>query len=256
MTTFQAYARYYDLLYRDKPYSAEAKYVVELARRNGCTVDSLLELGVGTGGHAVHFLDLAQRVDGVDLSAEMLVVAEARRRALPQTSADRLSLHHGDVRDVRLNRRFSLVVSMFHVMSYQCTNEHIMAAFRTARAHLDGGGLFIFDLWHGPGVLTEPPAVRVRRFRDEETEVERIAEPALRSRENIVDVNYAIRVTDRRSGAMDLMVEKHEMRYFFEPEIRHMLSLASMEHVETVSWLAHEPPTLRDWTAAVVARAV
>jgi predicted TPR repeat methyltransferase len=256
VTTFLAYARYYDLLYRDKPYSAEATYVTDLARRNGCTVDSLLELGVGTGGHAVHFLDVARRVDGVDLSADMLSAAEARRRALPPVTANRLSLHLGDVRDVRLGRRFSLVVSMFHVISYQCANEHVMEAFRTAREHLDRGGLFIFDLWHGPGVLSEPPVVRVRRFRDEETEVERIAEPFLRSRENIVDVNYSIRVTDRRSKAVDVIVEKHEMRYFFEPELLHMLSLASMEHVETVSWFSHEPPTVRDWTAAVVARAV
>ena len=46
------------------------------------------------------------------------------------------------------------------------------------------------------------------------------------------------------------------MRYFFEPELRHMLSLASMEVVQAVSWLSHELPTVRDWTAAVVARAI
>lgn len=256
MNTFHAYARYYDLLYRDKPYSAEAAYVVDLARRHGSSIESLLELGVGTGGHAVHFLNLTQRVAGVDLSPEMLAAAEARRRELPSAVANRLSLHQGDVRSIRLNQRFSIVVSMFHVMSYQCMNEHIMAAFRTAREHLDRDGLFIFDLWHGPGVLTDPPAVRVRRFQDEHTEVERIAEPVLRSRENIVDVNYAIRVTDRQSGAVDLIREKHEMRYFFEPELLHMLSVASMAHVETVGWLSHEPPSLRDWTIAVVARAV
>src|ERR1035437_797568 len=139
----------------------------------------------------------------------MLVAAEVRRGKLLKSSADRLRLHQGDVRSIRLDRRFSLVVSMFHVMSYQCGNDDIVAAFRTAREHLDPGGLFIFDFWHGPGVLTEPPAVRVRRFRDDETEVERIAEPALRSRENVVDVNYTIRVTDRRSGAVELIVEKH-----------------------------------------------
>jgi len=256
MTTFGGYARYYDLLYRDKPYSAEAAYVVELARRHGCAVESVLELGVGTGGHSVHFLELADRVDGVDLSAEMLVAAEARRRALPPAVGDRLTLYEGDVRDVRLGRQFSLVVSMFHVMSYQRTNESLMAAFRTARAHLNPGGLLIFDFWHGPGVLSDPPAVRVRRLRDEYTEVERIAEPVLRPRENVVDVNYSIRVTDLHTSAAELIVEKHEMRYYFEPELMHMLTLESFEHVETVSWLTHDSPSLRDWTAAIVARAV
>lgn len=256
MTAFQSYSRYYDMLYRDKPYAAEASYVLELALQNRGTLTSLLELGVGTGGHAVHFLDRVAAVDGVDISGTMLQVAEARRNALPKERANRLSLHLGDVRSVRLDRQFDVVVSMFHVMSYQCANEHILAAFQTARAHLNRGGLFIFDFWHGPGVLTEPPAVRVRRFRDDETDVERIAEPVLRSRENIVDVNYTIRVTDRRSGATELMVEKHEMRYFFEPELVNLLSSASMEHIETRSWLADDPPSIRDWTAVVVARAV
>ncbi len=256
MTTFKAYARYYDLLYRDKPYADEARYVVELARRHGCVPESLLELGVGTGAHAVHFLNLTRRVAGVDNSEGMLAAAEARRATLAPADGERLSLHHGDVRSVRLKKRFSLVVSLFHVVSYQCPNDDVIAAFQTAREHLDKGGLFIFDLWHGPGVLTEPPAVRVRRFRDEATEVERLAEPTLRSRENIVDVNYAIRVTDRRSETTQLLIEKHEMRYFFEPELRHMLASASLEFIEALAWLSTDAPTTRDWTAVVAARAV
>jgi SAM-dependent methyltransferase len=256
VTAFRSYARYYDLLYRDKPYSAEAAYIMGLARRNGSSIDSILELGVGTGGHAVHFLEEAQRVVGVDLSAEMLIAAESRRRLLPPDAASRLWLREGDVRSVRLDERFSVVVSMFHVMSYQCANDDVIAAFRTARAHLEEGGLFIFDLWHGPGVLTQPPEVRVRRFSDDKTEVERIAEPVLRSRENIVDVNYAIRVNDRLSGEADQIYEKHEMRYFFEPELRQMLSLTSLEQVEALAWLSDVAPSTQDWTAVIVARAV
>jgi hypothetical protein len=34
MSVFAAYSRYYDLLYRDKDYAAEARYVHELVQRH------------------------------------------------------------------------------------------------------------------------------------------------------------------------------------------------------------------------------
>ena len=49
---FDAYARYYDLLYQDKDYVAEVDFVVDLLSRYGVKTRSLLELGCGTGCHA------------------------------------------------------------------------------------------------------------------------------------------------------------------------------------------------------------
>jgi len=49
---FADYARYYDLLYRDKDYSAEAQYVAGLVRKFHPSARSILELGSGTGIHA------------------------------------------------------------------------------------------------------------------------------------------------------------------------------------------------------------
>ena len=51
-TVFADYARYYDLLYRDKDYAAEAEYVAGLIRKFHPSARSILELGSGTGIHA------------------------------------------------------------------------------------------------------------------------------------------------------------------------------------------------------------
>ena len=64
----------------------------------------------------------------------------------------------GDIREIRLNKRFDTVIALFHVISYQTTNEDVTAAFETARQHLNSGGIFIFDISYGPAVLTERPA--------------------------------------------------------------------------------------------------
>ena len=51
-SVFSSYARYYDLLYRDKDYAAEAEYVASLIRKFHPAARSIIELGSGTGIHA------------------------------------------------------------------------------------------------------------------------------------------------------------------------------------------------------------
>ena len=45
------------------------------------------------------------------------------------------------------------MISLFHVMSYQTDNNDILSAFQSARNALNIGGIFIFDVWYGPGCV-------------------------------------------------------------------------------------------------------
>ena len=170
---FADYARYYDLLYRDKDYAAEAEYVAGLIRKFHPSAGSILELGSGTGIHASLLAEKGFTVHGIERSPEML----ARSQALAENRAagdDRLTFTTGDIRDVWLNKRFEAVIALFHVISYQTTNNDVTAAFETARHHLNSSGIFIFDVWYGPAVLTERPVVRIKRMADDQTEIDRI----------------------------------------------------------------------------------
>ena len=69
---FDEYARYYDLLYQDKDYQAEADYVAALIRRFHPDAQSILEMGSGTGKHARLLADRGYKVHGIERSPEML----------------------------------------------------------------------------------------------------------------------------------------------------------------------------------------
>ena len=157
---FDAYARYYDLLYREKDYAAEAEYVASHMRRHAPEAANILELGCGTGAHAEHLARLGYTVHGVDQSDPMLARAAVRKSGLPAKTAAQLSFGRGDVRTVRTGAHYDVVISLFHVMSYQTSNADLRAAFTTAAAHLRPGGLFLFDFWYGPAVLAQQPEVR------------------------------------------------------------------------------------------------
>lgn len=248
---FADYASYYDLLYRDKDYAAEAEYVARLIHRFHPSARSILEMGSGTGIHASLLTEKGFTVHGIERSPEMLF----RTLALTESTAGmqgQLTFSPGDIREIRLNDRFDAVIALFHVISYQTTNEDVTAAFETARYHLKPGGFFIFDVWYGPAVLTERPSVRIKRMVDDQTEVTRLAEPVLYFNENRVDVNYHVFVRNLATNAVAELKETHAMRYFFKPEIDRIAAQAGLQCLHAEEWLTGKEIGCDTWGSCFV----
>lgn len=250
MTVFADYASYYDLLYRDKDYEGEARYIVSLLRRFAPKSQSLVEFGAGTGRHAVLLAKAGYAVHGVEISSEMLRQA----RALAE-KRDNLTFTGGDIRTTRLGKTFDAGISLFHVISYQTTNEDLLATFRTARDHLEEGGILIFDCWYGPAVLTERPAVRIKRVADERIEVTRLVEPVMHPNENLVDVKYQVFVRDKTTNSVNDIHETHRMRYLFQPELEMLLVNAGFSIVHSEEWMTGKEIGCGTWSACFVAKA-
>lgn len=253
MTVFGTYSRYYNLFYRDKDYAGEAAYVHDLIQKHRPGAKSVLDLGCGTGRHAFLLGERGYQVTGVDRSEEMLAVANANLSSHISHPSS-LTFHQGDIRSVRLNRTFDVVVSLFHVMSYQTGNDDLRGAFATAREHLAPGGVFIFDCWYGPAVLTERPEVRVKRLEDEEIAVTRIVEPVMHPSENVVDSNYQVLVRDKESGSVEELRETHRMRYLFQPEIDLLLRETGMEVLVAAEWMTDRRPGFDTWGVCFVVK--
>lgn len=247
---FDSYSRYYDLLYNDKDYVSEAKFVTDLLFRHGVKTGRILELGCGTGKHAEQLARMAFTVSGIDLSASM--IATANRSKSPEYR-DRLTFVQGDVRTARVVGEFNAVLSLFHVASYQTTNQDLADMFSTAAAHLKPGGVFLFDCWFGPAVLTDRPTVRVKRLQDELVDVLRVAEPVMYPNQNVVEVTYTLHITTRASGQVERIEETHRMRYFFAPELEYLLAAAGFGRVMMVEWLTGRETGFDTWSATIVA---
>lgn len=251
---FNEYARYYDLLYKDKDYEAEAEYVHWLIQRHRAGATTILELGSGTGKHAVLLADRGYRVHGVERSEEMLARAT---RLVDQRGRDNdrwlaPTFSPGDIRTARVGQRYDAVISLFHVMSYQTTNEDLQAAFATARVHLVDGGIFVFDVWYGPAVLTDQPAVRVKRMADEHTEVTRLVEPTMCPNQNMVQVKYLVFVRDCKTREVVETTETHYMRYLFYPEVAMLAEATGFRIRHAEEWATGRPVGDDTWGACFV----
>ena len=239
---FDAYSRYYDILYKDKDYVAETAYIQALLTRHGFTSGHLLELGSGTGKHAQLLVKCGYTVDGIERSAEMIA-------KIPVISG--FSCQQGDIRSFRMQRSYDAVLSLFHVLSYQVSNEDVHAVFARAAEHLKPGGIFIFDFWYSPAVYTQKPTTRVKRMFDGQAEVTRVAEPSIYPNENRVDVNYTIFAKERASHSIQTFTELHRMRHFSMPEIDLFADAAGLKRVGTEEFLTGYEPSEMTWGVCV-----
>lgn len=249
---FDAYAAYYDLLYRDKDYAGEADYVQGLLRKFRPGAGRILEFGSGTGRHARLLAERGYAVRGVERSEVMLAAA---KKARPRGGAAPVSFSRGDIRSCRVAGTFDAVISLFHVISYLPDNRDLRATLDNARRHLAPGGVFVFDFWYGPAVLTERPAVRVKRMEDDRCSVTRVATPSLDTEACTVDVHYEMLIVEKQSEKLTRVDETHRMRFLFLPEIAQFLETAGFQLEHAEEWMSGRKPSAATWGVCVVARA-
>ena len=115
-------------------YGAESEMFAGRIRSHaGIEVRTLLDVGCGGGKNAFH-LKKHFAVTGVDLSEAMLAHARALN---PECEFVR-----GDMRALDLGRQFDAVF-LNDAVSYMTTRGDLLAAFRSAFAHLRGGGVMV-----------------------------------------------------------------------------------------------------------------
>lgn len=255
MNPFGRYAQYYDLFYADKDYLGETQYILSLLKHYRSEARTVLDLGCGTGRHATALVSNGYSVHGVDYSADMIAEADQQLQALAADQAERLRFSHSDIREFRVNQTFDAVISLFHVISYLCSNDDVLRAFATARQHLQNNGLFIFDCWYGPAVLTDRPAARTKYFRDKKHHIRRDANPTLYPNDNIVGIDYTLSVSNGSGQALEQFSETHRMRYFFKPEMEILLSAADLQMLDCYRWLTKEEPGFDSWYVVFAAKA-
>ena len=78
MQVFKDYAAYYDLLYKDKDYLKEVNYINNLILKYKKGSKTILEMGSGTGKHAVLLVKKNYNLVGVDFSQSMINLANKR----------------------------------------------------------------------------------------------------------------------------------------------------------------------------------
>lgn len=242
------------MLYKEKDYEAECDFLEELFRRyHGRGIKNILDLGCGTGGHALPLARRGYKVHGIDLSVTMTAIA--KDKANVQGLSERIWFETGNIQNVNLGKKFDAVICMFAVLSYQTSNDELFATLQAVRKHLKPNGLFIGDFWYGPAVLKERPVERIITIHEGEDRIIRIAKPEIDTQKNIVSVSYHL-LRLRGVQLVEETQELHQMRYLFKPEIMFFLAQAGIKLIDFCPFMRLDESVSEDtWNVTVVAQA-
>ena len=229
-----SYALAYDLLNESKPYKEEIDFVLSLyetfIKRNSLPANAL-DLGCGSGMH-LSKLPPSVKKTGVDLSESMLAVAS--KRNIPNST-----YALANIGDFQTDEQFDLVYSLFHVMSYQTTEDDLGRAFKTMKNCLTSNGLAIFDFWHRAAWDNDPPVTRMTSRKNSTVEVKRISSPVLDHLTGLVSIEMDLFV--RESGMDDETYvhfsEHHEMRSYTLQELSLAAKFAGLDLVGCGPWM-------------------
>ena len=132
-------AELYELQYEN--YRDDLPFYTRLADDYGGPV---LELGAGTARVAAALARAGHEVVALEPSRKMTQYGQTR---LAEANLQNVTYVQGDMRTVRLERQFPLVIAPFNTLMHLYTLPDQDAALQTVKAHLAPGGRFAFDLY-------------------------------------------------------------------------------------------------------------
>ena len=180
----------------------------------------LLDLGCGTGEHLSHLVKSDFICTGIDSSDDMIHIARTR-------FPEKIEFVRADMRDIKYNEEFDIVISLFGSMNYLIEDTDIDRVFRNIHSALKKKSVALLEIWNSYPVslIGKKPVSKVSVTRYSGTTIERERGFSLMDNEakkTIVEVNY--RYVLKKNRAKNIFTDKHIMRPFTPEEINRFIA--------------------------------
>ena len=175
----------------------------------------LLDVACGTTRHLEYLKD-RYKVEGLDLSHELLAIARQRHPDFP--------LHHADMTAFDLGKTFDIVTCLFSAIGYVKTLEHLSRAVTCMARHLKAGALLVIEPWFTPDVW-RPGTVHAIFIDEPALKIARVNTSFVTGRLSVFDLHYLIGTPE----GTEHLVEHHELGLFTTEDMRAAMAAAGLE---------------------------
>lgn len=237
------YSKYYNLIYKNKNYEDEANYIINLLKIKKLKIKKILELGAGTGAHAKYFFKKGFSIVCVEKSKEMIKNFQIKSK--------RVEIINTDLKKLKLQKKFDLVLSMFHVVNYMVKQFEINLFFNAASKHLNKGGILIFDTWYYPSIRHSPLQKTKKLLSDNFFKIIREGYPFKVSKK-IFDIKYCIEVINLKNLNNYTFTEKHRVRAFDIQELDKIAKKYDFKQVANYAFLKYTKPNKNSFAATMI----
>ena len=222
MDAYRALAASYDRLTNDIRYENTVEFYRQILEREQLQVRTAVDLACGTGSVTLLLAQAGLRVIGVDMSEEMLCIAQQKVQAMddpPLFVCQRLE-------QLQLARGVDLAVCALDSMNYitdpACCREALRRIYRV----LNPGGCFIFDI-NTPEKLR---AMDDQVFLDEDDDVYCVWRGDFDDDTNIL--SYAMDLFQRQGNVWHRSCEQHDEYAYTAEEMTAWLKQTGFTNIE------------------------
>lgn len=142
MSSYGVFAPIYDRLTENVEYEARAKYIVDILDSNAVKGGHIVDLACGTGSITEWLIKLGFNVTGVDMSADMLTIAQNKLSGYE----GRYSLVLSDIKDFEPVSKADAVVCCLDSINHLTSKKDVQSTFNLVKSYLKYDGLFVFDV--------------------------------------------------------------------------------------------------------------
>ena len=223
--SYEHFAYLYDELMNDAPYDQWVKFVKDRIQTYKVKGTDLLDLACGTGELSVRFAKAGFTVTGVDLSSDMLAVAQAKA----DNEGVRVPFYEQNMIELEMPKHFDIVGIFCDSLNYLQTEVEVVKTFANIYQNLQEGGIFIFDV-HSVFKITE--GFINQTFSYNEDHLAYIWNSFRGDAPNSVEHELSFFVLDEASGKYDRFDELHLQRTFPISQYSNWLTEAGFELLE------------------------
>ena len=139
MAQYQDFAYVYDrLMHEDIDYDKWCDYIENLFTLHGVSADTLCELACGTGNITCRMEKRGYKITASDISSDMLSIASGK--------VTDTELVCSDMSKLALPEKYDAFLCMIDGLNYVLTPKSVFNTFKNVKAHLNDGGVFVFDV--------------------------------------------------------------------------------------------------------------
>ncbi len=222
MDAYHQLAQSYDRLTNDVDYEAVVDFYRQILERENLRPRTAVDLACGTGSVTAILARMGLEVTGVDLSEEMLTVAQ--QKLMEQGLNARFVLQN--LRDLRLPKGVDLAVCALDSLDYITEPADCARAIRRVYKALNPGGIFIFDV-NTPEKLR---AMDGQVFLDEDEDVYCVWRGEFNRECNIC--SYGMDLFQRRGGLWERSFEEHREYAYSREQLTAYLKEAGFTHIQ------------------------
>ena len=222
MDAYHALAVSYDRLTNDVDYEATVAFYFDILKRENLRPRTCVDLACGTGSVALRLAKRGLRVTAVDMSWEMLMVAQqkaAEEGVYPQFACQKLQ-------QLQLPRGVDLAVCALDSIDYILDPADCKEAIRRVYKALNPGGCFIFDV-NTPEKLR---AMDGQVFLDEDEDVYCVWRGEFDEETNIC--SYGMDLFQRQGSVWQRSFEEHQEYAYSAEELVDYLRSAGFTSIQ------------------------